>query len=119
MRTHEDKKVADLAKETVRKWKNDVAGQKKPEEKALTATTSPASPTLQTKTSVDKSPDVANGDVNHEKRENGPPHGDVKKVRDEKSDSISKVHTGEKTRDSSIILLYKAIVMDSTESTSA
>lgn len=96
-----------------------MAGQKKPEEKAVTATTSPASPTLQTKTSVDKSPEVANGAVNHEKRENGPPHGEAKIARDSKSDSISKVHTGEKTRDSSIILLYNAIVMDSTECTSA
>ena len=28
LRTHEDKHVADLAKETVKKWKNDVAAQK-------------------------------------------------------------------------------------------
>ena len=119
LRTHEDKKVADLAKETVRKWKNDVAGAKKPEEKTSASTTTgkPASPTLQTKASLEKAP-TAGSVVNGAKQENPTLKGTAKKPRDANSDNISKVHTGEKTRDSSILLLYNAIVVDSDECTS-
>jgi len=124
LRTHEDKNVADLAKETVRKWKNDVAGHKKPDTPSSsisTATTNAStipstgkavSPVVPTKLSTENVPAVTNGNGNI-KTENGPTTT-VKKTRDANTDGI-KNPTGEKVRDGSIILLYNAIVLDSTE----
>ena len=124
LRTHEDKNVADLAKETVRKWKNDVAGHKKPDtpsSSTSTATTTipstgkAVSPVVPTKLSTENVPAVTNGNGNN-KTENGPAKTTttVKKTRDANTDGI-KNPTGDKVRDGSIILLYNAIVLDSTE----
>jgi transcription elongation factor S-II len=124
LRTHEDTKVADLAKETVKKWKTDVAGQKKPDTSGSTTTATaatnagkPASPIAQRKGSLDTVPKVtpiANGAG---KAEGGSASGGggEKRPRNATSDGISKVHTNDKVRDGSIILLYNAIVLDSTE----
>lgn len=124
LRTHEDTKVADLAKETVKKWKGDVAGQKKPEASGSATTTTTAanvgkatSPIVQKKESLDtvpKTTPIMNGTG---KVENGPTGGTAaeKKPRNATSDGISKVHTNDKARDGSIILLYNAIVLESTE----
>jgi transcription elongation factor S-II len=127
LRTHEDKNVADLAKETVRKWKNDVAGHKKPDTSSSTSTatttntsTIPSagkatSPVLPTKVSTENVAPVTNGSGNI-KTEGGPAKDTttVKKTRDANTDGI-KNPTGEKVRDSSIMLLYNAIVLDSEE----
>ena len=118
MRTHDDKKVADLAKDTVRKWKNDVAGQKQPSTSSSTDTMAgPATSTAKTASSKLPTRDglqnvplkTSDGAVKAEK--SAPPA--TKKVRDAISDGISKVQVNEKTRDGSIILLYNAIVLDS------
>ena len=125
LRTHEDKNVADLAKETVRKWKEDVAAMKKPDHShkpptaggsattagttAASSATKPGSPSLVRKASVVDTPSTAN--ANGVKTEPATAH----KVRDAKTDGISKEITRDKTRDSSILLLYNAIVLDSTE----
>jgi transcription elongation factor S-II len=125
LRTHDDKNVADLAKETVRKWKNDVAGHKKPDTPSsststatINASTIPStgkavSPVVPTK--LENVPVVTNGNGNN-KTENGPAKTTttVKTTRDANTDGI-KDPTGEKVRDGSIILLYNAIVLDSTE----
>jgi hypothetical protein len=113
LRIHEDKKVADLAKETVRKWKNDVSGTKKPEHASSSAGSSGStgkvgSPTI-SKTGVDGSTTMtANGAVKQEST-------GAKTNRDATSDRIPKDHTKDKTRDGGILQLYNAIVLDSAE----
>ena len=127
LRTHEDKKVADLAKETVRKWKNDVAGHKKPETGASSTTSTTAaaasgkavSPVVPTKVSsapASTSTTTANGAV---KAENGSSNVAVseRKDRNSKKDGIPNVITEDKARDGSIHLLYNAIVLDSDHGT--
>ena len=114
--------MADLAKETVRKWKNDVAGHKKPDTgtSSTSSTTAAASgkavsPVVSTKISSDPastSTTVANGAVNAESgSSNGAPS--EKKDRNAKKDGIPGVITQDKARDGSIHLLYNAIVLDS------
>jgi transcription elongation factor S-II len=117
LRTHEDKKVADLAKETVKKWKNDVAGHKDKPASASTSnatakpapvakSSSPVVPTrLDSQTTAPAS--TPNGTQS--------PANGSQKPRDANVDGISKVHTNDKIRDSCIILLYNAICSDSTE----
>jgi transcription elongation factor S-II len=126
LRTHEDKKVADLAKDTVRKWKDDVAAAKKPDSsKAANATANagaagavavsgagnsgPAS--IARKASVVDTSSSASAPSVKQANASAP----SQKVRDAKTDGISKEITRDKVRDSSIILLYNAIVLDSTE----
>lgn len=110
--------MADLAKETVKKWKNDVAAQK---EKPGSATTKAipsqkaSSPTLPTPVSSGTATPAmtANGSV---KAENVLPNSaGGNKVRDANSDGITKHPVDHKVRDGSIILLYNAICLDSTE----
>jgi transcription elongation factor S-II len=126
LRTHEDKKVADLAKETVRKWKNDVAGHKKPETgtSSTTSTTaaasgkavSPVAPAKVSSAPASTSTTTANGAV---KAENGSSNVAVseRKDRNSKKDGIPNVITEDKARDGSIHLLYNAIVLDSDHGT--
>jgi transcription elongation factor S-II len=112
LRTHEDKNVADLAKDTVRKWKNDVGGSKKPEA-ASTASASAgksAPATSPTKASV-----VPNGAVKVEKSANGAEDGKAKAPRTSVTDNIPKQPTGDKVRDTSIALFYNAIALDREE----
>jgi transcription elongation factor S-II len=120
LRTHEDKKVADLAKETVKKWKNDVAGQKdKAAPAAPSTTTTKAGEPVQTATSPVIPTKVASGSGTATPM-NGVKTNDAeeKKARDATSDGISGYSVNDRTRDSSIVLLYNAICLDSTESTS-
>jgi hypothetical protein len=121
LRTHEDKKVAELAKETVKKWKHDVAGQKKPEgtpsstSKAAGtagATSGPSQPpTVASVTAQHRQGSISNGSV---KEENATANA-VKKNRDANTDGIPKDHTGDKARDGNIVLLYNSIVLDASE----
>jgi hypothetical protein len=120
----------------VRKWKNDVAGNKKPEPgtskgtggTASTTTTTATktdatstagqavSPVLPTKGSSEAGPTkstIANGAVKTEDR--GPSNDVAKKDRNANLDGIPKVIVNDKVRDGSIILLYNAIVLESTE----
>jgi transcription elongation factor S-II len=115
LRTHDDKKVADLAKETVRKWKNDVAGQKdKPASTQPTKTASPVKSTGPVLPQAAQSFPVpaasSNGKIKSESSASP-----AKKARDATSDGISKSVVGEKIRDNCIILLYNAICLDSIE----
>ena len=109
LRTHEDKNVADLAKDTVRKWKNDVGGSKKPEA-ASTATTGTGKSGAAT--SPTKASAVPNGAVKVEKSSNGGSDGKAKAPRTAVTDNIPKDPTGDKVRDTSIALLYNAVVLD-------
>jgi hypothetical protein len=120
----------------VRKWKNDVAGNKKPEPgaskgtggtastTATTTTTAGAtstagqsvSPVVPTKGLPEAGPTkstIANGAVTAEDR--GPSNDVAKKDRNANLDGIPKVIVNDKVRDGSIILLYNAIVLESTE----
>ena len=125
LRTHEDKEVADLAKETVRKWKNDVAGHKKPETGASSASSTTAatskkaaSPVVPAKVSSDAA-STSTTVVNGVKAESGSNNGAAseKKDRNVKTDGIPAVITQDKARDGSIHLLYNAIVLDSDDCT--
>lgn len=119
LRTHVDKKVADLAKETVKKWKNDVAATKAAESAPTTTKAAPSTGT----TTVPNKPapttaataTITNGakveDATASKSGSGLPN----KVRDANSDGIPKQFTPDKARDGSIILLYNAICVDSSE----
>ena len=121
--------MADLAKETVKKWKNDVAGHKKPEGGGASTTTTTTtasttavagkgtSSTLPTKASSDTGAvrsAIANGIG---KAENVPPDGGTKerRARDAKKDGLPTEITLDKARDGSIHLLYNAIVLHSDE----
>lgn len=122
LRTHEDKKVADLAKETVRKWKNDVAGHKKPDTATSSASSATAaasgkavSPVASTKISSDPTT-LANGSVKAESGSSNVAPSE-KKDRNAKKDGIPAVITQDKARDGSIHLLYNAIVLDSDDCT--
>ena len=125
LRTHEDKRVAELAKETVKKWKHDVAGQKKPDGTpsasgkpaatgAATSRTSPP-PTVASVTAQHRQGSISNGSGKKEENINSTAS---KKTRDATTDGISKSHTGDKARDGSILLLYNSIVLESSESQS-
>ena len=121
LRTHEDKRVAELAKETVKKWKHDVAGQKKPD--ATPSSTSKAAatagaasgpsppPTVASVTAQHRQGSISNGSV---KEENSNANA-MKKNRDANTDGIPKEHTGDKARDGSIVLLYNSIALESSE----
>lgn len=112
--------MADLAKETVKKWKNDVAAQKeKPGSTATKATPSQkaSSPTLPTPASSGTAipATTTNGAA---KAESIPANGaGGNKVRDANSDGISKHPMDHKVRDGSIVLLYNAICLDSLQCT--
>lgn len=135
LRTHEDKSVADLAKETVKKWKNDVAAQK--EKPAATAgsttdasrqstvipksgTTKAMSPTAPTKVSSATNATGTFG-VGETQSSNASVNGTTTpagKNRDATSDGIAEFlpkGLEHKVRNGSITLLYNAIVLESTE----
>jgi transcription elongation factor S-II len=126
LRTHEDKKVADLAKETVKKWKNDVGGHKKPDTGTSSASSTTAtasgkavSPVVSTKISSDPastSTTLANGSVKADSGSSNVAPSE-KKDRNAKKDGIPVVITQDKARDGSIHLLYNAIVLDSDDCT--
>lgn len=116
LRSHEDKKVADIAKETVRKWKNDVSEQKKPDGASASgkADVRPSATTTTAKNGAVASTATNHLGMNGTAKDGGLSENN-KKPRDATSDGISKVQTNDKTRDGSIILLYNAIVLDSSE----
>jgi transcription elongation factor S-II len=134
LRTHEDKSVADLAKETVKKWKNDVAAQK--EKPAATAgstteasrqstvipksgTTKAMSPTAPTKVSSATNAPGTFG-VGETQSSNASVNGTTTpagKNRDATSDGIAEFLSKDTVRNSCITLLYNAIVLESTECT--
>ena len=123
LRTHEDKNVADLAKDTVRKWKNDVGGSKKPDGTASSATSSATTTAATAGKAVSATPaklhsPVSNGAVKTEGTTgsvNGPSPGKAKPPRTSISDNIPKDHTKNKVRDGSIVLLYNSIALDRDE----
>ena len=141
LRTHEDKRVADLAKETVKKWKNDVAAQKEKPGAAAgtggagnakqssvataslsaaaaakgTSVTGPANAVASGSSAATATTQGTNGAATSSSTANGAGAG---KTRDAKSDGIEKYLTGDKVRNGSITLLYNAIVLESTECTS-
>ena len=123
LRTHEDKNVADLAKDTVRKWKNDVGGSKKPDG-AAPSTSSSATTTAATVGKAGSAPPaklnapVSNGAGKAEGTAgplNGPSPAKAKAPRTSISDNIAKDHTKNKVRDGSILLLYNSIALDRDE----
>jgi transcription elongation factor S-II len=112
LRTHDDKKVADLAKETVKKWKNDVAGAKSVPPTATGQTAGSPQKNAPTTNTTTTSSAIINGT----KVENISPQPlTANKVRDASSDGIPKTFTNDKARDGSITLLYNAICLDSSE----
>ena len=132
LRTHEDKTVADLAKETVKKWKNDVAAQKeKPGATGgstgegarqnpvaqKTGTAKATSSTVPTKVGSAMNVTGTNG-IAETHSSNATANGTATpagKNRDATSDGIAKYLTEDKVRNGSITLLYNAIVLESTE----
>ena len=116
--------MADLAKETVKKWKNDVAGHKKPEASTTNTTAtaapgkavSPVAPTKISSDSVSTSTTIVNGAGKVDKGSTNIA-ATQKKDRNAKKDGIPGVITQDKARDGSIHLLYNAIVIDSDDCT--
>jgi transcription elongation factor S-II len=117
LRTHQDKKVADLAKDTVRKWKNDVGGTKKPEGTAASTASSATAGKGGATSPTKPNPGVPNGVVKTENpgSSNGASPAKAKAPRTAASDNIPKEITGDKTRDGSIALLYNSIALDRDE----
>ena len=145
LRTHEDKHVADLAKETVKKWKNDVAAQKEKPVVAASASanaggnvkqsagtaaaavgaskvTSPTGPgkgvssASSSSTTTTTTQAGTNGMGTTTPSSLGNGAG-TGKTRDAASDGIAEYLTEGIVRNGSITLLYNAIVLESTERT--
>jgi transcription elongation factor S-II len=107
LRSHENKKLAETAKDAVKKWKNDVAQHKDKAPPAAASTAGAKPPSATTSTSA------MNGPVKAEP----PAAGGISKVRTALSDGVPNSITNDKARDGSIALLYNAICQDAIDRT--
>jgi len=111
LRTHNTKAVADLAKEIVKKWKNEVEKEKQSHGREASSTTpTSAKPPPLRKASVVSTPSVSSSTP---VTPTGSHSSSKSDIRTAKSDGVKINATGDSTRDKCTELIYDALASDS------